>query len=367
MELTRRDIFKLTLVATLVVVVGLMALHTEAVGSTFATGSGTGGLELKIDSTVYYNGELQPQLTWEVKNLVPSVDKFFNYPDVKPGDTGTNTISIHVRKNPAWACLDIYNLADEENDINEPESLVDENEGGELSQHLEFFAWFDDNDRIYEVGETPMFGTSSQSAIQVLNDKTYVLADSEHGSPMPPLHTKYIAIMWCAGNLSVNLDTAEVSCDATAMGNEAQTDSMTVDVSIRAISAFKKPNFVCRKPNQPSGGHGGGNNGHGNDEDGNDDSNPGNSNDEDDDTDDDGVPGRPNRPASPASPASPQQPASPASPASPERPASLTNGLSIDSDYTETWEKMTPKNKRPTSLELWYRLNSFFNRSYYSS
>ncbi len=332
MSLTRRDSIKLTLVATLVVVLGLVALRTEAVGTTFATYDNTGGLELKIDSTAYYNGDYQPGLSWELKNLVPGVDKFFNFADVKPGDTGTNTISIHIRKNPAWMCLDFLNLEDFENGINEPESLVDDDEEGELSSELEFFAWFDDNDQTYEVGETPMFGTSTQTAREVLKGETYVLRDSEHGAPQYPLQTKYVSIVWCAGDLEVNLDTAEISCDATAMGNQAQTDSMTLDVSIRAVSAYALPKYVCRKPDVWPGPGGNGNNGHGNDDDGNDDSNPGNSNDEDDDTDDDGKPGRHN------------------------------DDNHHNNEYTKVWEAVEPNHSRPTRQEIMSRVRGFFNR-----
>ena len=265
-------------------------LGDEAIGQTFATGSGAHGIELKIDSTTYYNSVLQPQLSWSLKNLKPWKDDFFNYKDVKPGDTGTNIISIHIDKNAAFVCLDFQNLRDRENGRNEPEREEDNNGKGELSEELEFFAWHDDGDGLFEVGEEAIFGTSSQSAKDVLKGKSYALADSVHGSALFPNQTSYVGIDWCAGDLRVNLATAEISCDAEAMGNEAQTDSMTLDVSLRAVVAKQQPWFTCVKDNKPPyGNHG--NNGHGNEGDHNDDSNPGHSNDPDDDTDDDGLPG----------------------------------------------------------------------------
>lgn len=226
----------------------VVVVEAQTTGSTFATNTGTGGLELTIDNKTFYNGELQPQLSWDVKHLKPWSDKFFNFGDVKPGDTGTTTMSIHIKDNPAFVCLDFLNLEDKENSINEPESLVDATDEGELSQELEFFAWRDDGDNVFDIGEEPLFGTSSQSAIAVLNGTTYALADSQHGPAYQPGEVNYIGITWCAGDLSVDLETAEITCDATAMGNEAQTDSMTLDVSIRATPSDQRPWLVCTPP-----------------------------------------------------------------------------------------------------------------------
>jgi hypothetical protein len=278
-------IIKILLVLGVVGVLFVTFLRNDAVGTTFATGSGTGGLELKIDNKTFYNGVLQPKLSWIIKNLQPWCDFFFDFDDIKPGDTGTTTISIHIKQNPAWVCLDFENLKDKENGRNEPERLLDNNGKGELSKELEFFAWRDDGDNKFEIGEKPLFGTSTQSAVQVLNNKSYALADFKNGPAYQPNKTKYVGINWCAGNLNVDLATAKVTCDASAMGNEAQTDGMSLDVSIRAVSSKQQPKFTCNNTT----GHG--NNGHGNDDDHNDDSNPGHSNDDDDHSDDDGFPG----------------------------------------------------------------------------
>ena len=251
-----RSIFKITLLVGLIVLVGGVVVRGETTGSTFATGSGTGGLELKVDNTTYYNGILQPKLSWELKHLRPWKDKFFWFKDVKPGDTGTTTVSIHITKNPAWVCLDFQNLHDKENGKNEPESHEDGNDGGELSKELEFFSWFDDGDGVFEMGEKPLFGTSSQSARDVLKGKSYAIADSKNGPAQTPNQTKYIGINWCAGDLLVNVATADITCDAEAMGNEVQTVSMVLDVSLRAVSSKQQPKFVCVK-NEAGEHHGG--------------------------------------------------------------------------------------------------------------
>ncbi len=233
-----------------VLLVGLFGLVGMAVyargiqpGVTFATY----GIDLKIDSEATYNGVPVPSGTWALKDLVPGVDKFWNFDDIKPGDYGENTISMHVKKADAWLCLDFNNLSQSENSVNEPESHEDANgeAGGELADVMEFFAWKDDGDNIFEKGETPLFGTSTQSAINVLNETTYPIGDSSWGGSCGVNQSRYVGIYWCAGDLQVDLNTAQIVCDGSGLGNETQTDSMTVDVSIRALPSKENPKFIC--------------------------------------------------------------------------------------------------------------------------
>ncbi len=215
-------------------------------GITYATGD---GFNLKIDSRAFYNGAAVPASTWNLKNLTPGSDKFFNLSDVKPGDRGETTISFHVNKT-AWICLDFEKLKQKENGRNEPESHEDPSGGssqGELAAGTEFFAWLDDGDNTFEIGELPLFGTTTQSATQVFNNKTYAIADSLAGYPLVASTTKYVGITWCAGNLGVNLASAVISCDGSALGNAAQTDSFSVDIGIRAVPTKGNKNFTCIK------------------------------------------------------------------------------------------------------------------------
>ncbi|TSC85841.1 MAG: hypothetical protein G01um10148_749 [Parcubacteria group bacterium Gr01-1014_8] len=209
-------------------------------GVTFATH----GIDLKIDSQAFYNGVLVPSATWALKNLVPGADKFFNFDDIKPGDFGCNVISMHVKNANAWMCLDFKNLQENENGVNEPEGHEDGAAGAELADGTEFFGWMDDGDGKYEPpNEKPIFGTSTQAASYVFASTTYAIADSR-GS-MCRLNTKrYVGMCWCAGDLTVQ-QNGSFNCDANALGNEAQTDSFSVDVSIRAEMAQLKPKFIC--------------------------------------------------------------------------------------------------------------------------
>lgn len=229
-------------IATSVALVAVAAfmVRGEEPGITFATG----GINLKIDSAGWYNGAMIPSATWGMKNLTPGVDKFFNFDDIKPGDYGCEVISMHVNA-PAWMCLDFKNLQQSENGENEPESHVDGTPGPDLADATEFFGWMDDGDGKYEPpNEKPIFGTSTQAASYVFASTTYAIADSR-GNRCELNSKRYVGMCWCAGNLTVNPATGKFSCDGTKLGNIAQTDSFSVDVSMRAQLAPEKPKFLC--------------------------------------------------------------------------------------------------------------------------
>ncbi len=218
-------------------------------GNTFTAGS----IDLKIDSNATYNDEAYPDGSWELKDLLQ--EKFFTFDDIKPGDKGENTISMHVVNNDAWACLTVNNLHNDGNGLTDPESEVDTTDGldqGELAQNLNFFAWSDDGDNIWESGEPPLFSNTFGPASDVLNGRTYALADSTTGTgpilggPLTdPTKTRYIGVEWCAGTMSVDLDANTVSCDGSGMGNVTQSDSLTADVSFYVEQARNNPNFSC--------------------------------------------------------------------------------------------------------------------------
>jgi hypothetical protein len=224
-----------------VALLAIVGLLKDTVGITFAVS----GLNLTVDSYATYNGVVQPGQTWALKNLVPGVDKFFNFTDILPGDSGATTISLHTNEN-AWVCMDFTNLTDSDNGNNEPESLEDPDNtlGGELSQGMEFFGWVDDGDNVYESSETAIFGTSTpQSAFSAL--RQHILADSTSGSYFPANVTKYVGIQWCAGDLSVDTLTGAVTCDGSALGNIAQSDGFSVDLGLRVVTADDYPGYRC--------------------------------------------------------------------------------------------------------------------------
>lgn len=268
-------------------------------GNTFTAGA----LDLKVDSVQHYNGmvcvednesrvwapeanvtldeNMQPVLgahdfdayntanpfgypragapcdgTWALTDLGNGVHKFWNFDDVKPGDEGENTISLHVDNNPAWACIDVSLTKNDDMTCTEPElgddatcvptpgdvNLFD----GELAQNLKFAAWADDGDNIWEQGEPLLFSNQSGPASDVLGGKTYALADSVTGpGPLPGGSTSYIGLQWCAGNQTVDLGNNTITCDGAGMNNAAQTDSMTADVTFRVEQHRNNENFLC--------------------------------------------------------------------------------------------------------------------------
>lgn len=249
-----------------------------SIANTFATGA----IDLKIDSTAHYSGlvcKMAPEAqiyTWQKEDpnavikdthLVSLLDQecmgswtladigtvnqkaFFNYADLKPGDTGENTISLHMDNNDAYVCATIKNMVDEEVGVwTEPEAEVDQTTPqGELAKNLMFFAWAEeDGNNIFEPakGEVKLFTNTVGDAEDVLNGKVYPLYTPATGA-MPGNSTKYIGLAWCAGTFIVNTETGAMSCSGASMGNEAQTDKLTADIEFYVEQARNNPDFTC--------------------------------------------------------------------------------------------------------------------------
>src|SRR3989344_3573502 len=162
------------------------------IGATFAFFSDTetsvnntiqaGSIDLKVDSISHYNEaicianpvpELAPPFIWSggegwpipgtacdgtwTETDLGATHKFFNLTDVKPGDDGEDTISLHVYNNDAWGRFLINNVEDLDNDCTEPETEVgpvldpecdiptpgQPNPSGELANSITFYAWLD--------------------------------------------------------------------------------------------------------------------------------------------------------------------------------------------------------------------------------
>lgn len=204
-------------------------------GNTFTTGT----LDLKVDNHCYYNGRecvyVKPGLyrwtgtfeecycTWELSNLDGKL--FFNFTNVKPGDHGEDTVSLHTT-NDAWVCAEITNLATAENGRNEPEADVDETaDVGELQDNLYFNIWRDYNcDNIYNENDYYLAQDVKTTAFK------WPIADSNTGDPLLGGQTYCLAIGW-----NVPLE----------VGNVIQSDSITGDVIFTAYQARHNENFLC--------------------------------------------------------------------------------------------------------------------------
>ncbi len=300
----------ITSVGMIVFVGALVVGGTGAFFSDTETSTGNvftaGAIDLKIDSEQHYNnavcvvdGEVStwqlaqgavlevPQYpvigsecdgTWSLTDLENGVHKFFNFNDVKPGDEGENTISIHIDSNPSWMCADIAVTSNDDVTCNEPElgddatcAEPDADEfDGDLAQNLNIFTWLDDGavdgfqnsdldennndaeegDNIWQAGENPLFSNGVGPLSDAIGGENYALADSNTPfGPLPPGLTQYIGLAWCAGTLDISVP-GNLDCDGTLMNNAAQTDEALVDITFRVEQARNNEDFTCA-PQEP--------------------------------------------------------------------------------------------------------------------
>ncbi len=236
-------------------------------GNTFATGI----IELRVDNESYYTNELgklaySSSTSW---NLSPLADKlFFNFSDIKPGDIGEDTISLHVNNNNAWACMNIKLTSTPENGQTGPEDLVDPtgaDNSGELQENLYFKFWADDGDNVYEQGEK-IFKRGWVK--DIWDGKNWTIADSESNiwggsGPIQSNSVKYIGKAWCFGDMAeaplpqdgkgktgtngpLQRGTG-FTCNGERIGNIVQSDGITADVTFYAVQSRNNSKFLCNK------------------------------------------------------------------------------------------------------------------------
>jgi predicted ribosomally synthesized peptide with SipW-like signal peptide len=173
---------------------------------------------------------------WNEQNLGEN-DQFWNFPDVKPGDHGTDVVSLHVDSNDAYACLYADNIVDTDVTLTEPETnLADTLDDGELSPYIKVFGWDDDGDGVYETGEatlitenTPLSSIATQMVALSLTG----------GGP-----TDFVGLAWCAGTQTLGAGPV-INCDGTSMGDIAQTDKTTLDFTAYAVQQRNNEGFDC--------------------------------------------------------------------------------------------------------------------------
>jgi hypothetical protein len=117
--------------------------------------------------------------------------------------------------------------------------------GGALADGIQFVTWKDDGDNIHQLGEQILTGPA---ALGTNGTTTIPLADASHLPAFDPTGTHYVGIAWCAGALTVNGD-GSLSCNGSTMGNEAQQDSMTADVTLHVEQSRNNPSFSCTPNN----------------------------------------------------------------------------------------------------------------------
>jgi len=279
-----------TSLLTILVAVAVVTGATTAFFSDTETSKGNifaaGELDLKIDNTSYgfdWNdptkknpaGEwgLNQTNSWsfgDLNNCGPKNNQpclFFNFADLKPGDYGEDTISLHVQ-NDAWACMQMTLSEKPENDVLNPETAAGDTldngkQDGELQNYLNFVFWKDDGDNVYESDEgEPLF----QGPASKLDGQWRRLADSTVGGGSllaqsdPKMASAYIGKFWCFGDIKLNpvsnngnnpptVATTGFTCNGAGNHNIAQTDGIKVDVAFQAIQARHNAKFTCESLN----------------------------------------------------------------------------------------------------------------------
>jgi predicted ribosomally synthesized peptide with SipW-like signal peptide len=244
-----------SLVLVLMAVVALAAGSTGAFFTDAETSTGNtftaGAIDLKIDNTSYYNGNVcanpssdNPDLgyiwvgtalfpvpgtpcttTWASDDLNDgevTLHKFFDFFDLKPGDQSEDTISLHTQ-NDAYLCAEVKLTSNKDNDCTTPEDAAsggengqcgegDSESNGDLAQNVNFIWWADDGDNVLESNETVIPG-GNLGQLGVGNSAQVVLADSNtniwtgQGGPITASTTMYIGKAWCFGDITADSNT----------------------------------------------------------------------------------------------------------------------------------------------------------------
>ena len=171
----------------------------------------------------------------------PAADEFlvngdgipmFTLEDVKPGDSGEVTASIHICDNPGYLRMVGDLTGNAENDQNEPEldaEGADTDGIGELADAIEVCVWYDEDcDNVYEPTGT---GQQNELEVALVSD----VSGSMSGAPLSALKTAATSFV---GNLSSPDEAAAISFNSGASTEqELTTNYQLVQNAINSYSA----------------------------------------------------------------------------------------------------------------------------------
>jgi len=254
-------------------VIALVAGGTIAFFSDTETSSGNtfmaGSIDLKIDNECSYNGQQVQDCTWLEEKDLEEGDVFFNFTDLKPGDYGEDTISLHVHDNDAWGRIRLANVEDKDNTCTEPEKEDEPNceqdEDGELDENMEVMIWLDqgytpgfqgkdedtgEGDNVWQEGHEPVITTTLTAdwtyELKNIIAQAYQSGNCEDEDDCPGLtedgHLKgsityYIGVAWCFGKWD-----EDGNCDGSDVDNTPQTDSLSGDIIFEVEQYRNNPN-----------------------------------------------------------------------------------------------------------------------------
>ncbi|MFB6163936.1 MAG: VWA domain-containing protein [Haloarculaceae archaeon] len=161
----------------------------------------------------------------------------FNLQDVKPGDSGEVTISLHLCDNPAWLEMNGELVENLENGVVEPEADVDPNgdDSGELADAIEVTVWYDEDcDNVFE----PTTGEQGELEVALVSD----VSGSMSGSKIAALKT---AAKGFVDNLTTPDEAAAVSFSSGATVDQGLTTNYSaVKSAIDGYSAGGSTNIA---------------------------------------------------------------------------------------------------------------------------
>ncbi len=156
----------------------------------------------------------------------------FTLDDVKPGDSGEVTVSIHICDNPGYLRM-VGELSDSlENDQTEPEldaEGADTDGIGELADAIEVCVWYDEDcDNVFEPTGT---GTQQELEVALVSD----VSGSMSGAPLSSLKTAATSFV---DNLAAPDEAAAISFSTSATTDqELTTNYQAVKNAINAYTA----------------------------------------------------------------------------------------------------------------------------------
>ena len=280
--MNKKILISLSLIAAVsVIAVGVtIAYYTDiqkAEGNTFAMGE----FLLTIDSDCHFNGmdctnntwgstSIPCYCKWDAKSLTD--EKFFDFANLKPEDSGEVTISMHVAGDDYYVRSKIDNVKNKDNGCNQPETALGDvncgDNGGELGANLDFAFWADmgsewgyqcpagqpkctddpaEGDNILNTDLE--YGTHNiTNGNEITEDWIYLESGGTH-LQFRDGATYYMGMSWCVGTITIGATSPWIiTCDGTSVTSIVQTDSYSSDMTFEVVAATNND------PNDPFAG-----------------------------------------------------------------------------------------------------------------
>jgi len=202
------------------IVPGLNTLDIEVINIPNTTHNNPAGLTYNLvingncaDPDSYFGQHCQ---LWDLSQW--NEQAFYNFDDVKPGDSGLDVISLHT-SNDSYACMYAPNM-----------TIVPTN--GTLANYIHFYFWDDVNgDGVQDNGELAI--GSNPYTLSSLNASLGVISATATA--------KYIGVKWCFGDFNADY----TACNGSGSNDDAQGDSLTTDIGFYAVQKRNNDSFTC--------------------------------------------------------------------------------------------------------------------------